>query len=166
MSSIQPGYLFFTTIFLALASGYLIATTQLKYFLYSLAILLSCGYIAGSVFKIMHLPGGEELLLAGLAGNIFGAVLLIRTGLKNGSGKILKYQLALGIIIILQFIAANLFTQVLTFATVANYLVVALTATLLVRKDYVHGGEMSLLIFFLIWAIIPVIFEFLQLSSY
>ena len=149
--------------FLALATGYLAATTPRRYFLYLCVILLSGAYVLGMVFKILHSPGADELLLLGFVGQVAGAALLIRSGIKSDSGKIRLHQLLLGIVIVAQMAAANLFLQELSFARIANYLIVALAATPLVRKEYRHDGEWNLLMLVLLHAILPVIRDFIGL---
>jgi hypothetical protein len=160
---LNSGFFIFSTVFLALATGYLAATTPRRYVLYLIVMLLAGASVLGMIFKILHSPRADEFLLLGFAGQVAGAALLIRSGIKNDTGKIRLHQLLLGIVIVAQMAAANLFLQELSFARIANYLIVALAATPLVRNEYQHEAEWNLLVLVLIYSIIPVIGDFIGL---
>ena len=156
--------LFLVGLLLPISSGYFLIITSRKYVLH---IIVLVGFVVrsvGSLFKILHWTGAEEILLISYAGFALGGFLLIWTGLRNPTGKMLHYQLVVGSLILLMVLNAIFPTN--NFGDVARYLpypAAGLSATILLNGTYVHQGEKNMLKMYFIVAIIAVIVDLMRL---
>ena len=148
--------------FLFAASIYLIIRLRLQYVIYSVAIALSLLQLAGAFFKIMHMPGGDELLLVGALGTLLGAGLLIWKSLRNRFNQVLINKLVVGLLLLSQLVLAFFSLQTHQLAGILNYPVTALIATVLLNDQSEHQGEKNMMIVFLMQAIFYIVSELLN----
>jgi hypothetical protein len=150
-------FIFASIIFLIIATGYLLVKTGTQFLLYFLVIFLSVAHMMGVIWKIMHLPGADELLMLGIAANICGAVLLIFKSIKNKSNSIHTNKLILGMLIISQFMIPIFLSEHNKVGLLLNYPVTALAGTILINQQSEHKGEKNLLILILLHGVVFIV---------
>lgn len=158
-----PAFIYISFSFLAAASVYLLVKNRFQYIVYSLAIFLVMLQTAGAFFKILHLPGGDELFLSGFAGTILGGVLMVWKSLRNKTHQVLFNKLAAGILLLVH-IALFLFpsAQAIALGPLIYYPVTALVATVLINDQAEHTGEKNMLILFLLQGLFQIVFNLLK----
>ena len=149
--------------FLGIAAIYLLIKNGLRYIVYSVVIFLTLVQVAGALFLILHLPGGYELLLTGLAGTVLGAALLIWRSLQNSIHQVLFNKLVAGILLLAQcalfFLPA---AQTLKIEPFIAYPITALIATALINDQTENDGERNMMLLFLFQAIFQIVFNLLR----
>jgi hypothetical protein len=142
----------------AVASGYYLVVTSPRFVLHFIVLISFVVRAIGSFFKILHWTGADELLMISYIGFGLGGFLLIWTGLRNPTRKLLHYQLITGVLIGL--IVIDTFVPVDKLADLVRlvpYPLAALSGTILLREVYVHQGEKNMVAMYFIIAIIAVI---------
>jgi len=158
----NPVFVFCSSGFLLLASGYLLFKTRTQFLLYFLVILFSSAQIVGAVMKVMHLPGADQILMVGILSTLFGAILLMITSIRNTSKEIQSNKLILGLLILGQILIPLMLPEHTDAASLINYPVTALCGTLLINKQSEHIGEKNMLILFLLFGCFYIIFELIK----
>lgn len=150
--------LMFSNLAVLLLILYLLKETKRSSIMYWLILMAGIAQLIGSMFKIMHWPFAGALLVAGLAGSLLAGLTFISTSKKNNTGKILFLQLALGIVILFQCSLVILSPAVAkAYASLANYPIVALSATILLNKTELNEGEHNVLLLFLVQGLLFII---------
>jgi hypothetical protein len=158
----NPVFIFCSSGFLLLASGYLLLKTRTQFLLYFLVILFSSAQIIGALMKVMHLPGADQILMVGILSTLFGAILLMITSIKNTSNELQSNKLILGLLILGQILIPVMLPEHTDVASLFNYPVTALCGTLLINKQSEHRGEKNMLILFLLFGCFYIIFELIK----
>ncbi|HET9486800.1 MAG TPA: hypothetical protein VFO54_05175 [Chryseosolibacter sp.] len=149
--------------FVAIASIYLLVQTRLQYLVYSFVILTSLLQILGYFFMIMHYPGSDELIMLGFTGSVLGAFLLIWKSVRNHSRQVLFNKLAVGLLLIFQFVISLFWTEHIDrLGPILPYPITALIATVLISDQTEHQGEKNMLIIFLLHGIMTIIFSLMK----
>lgn len=148
---------------LALASIYFIIKLRFRFILYSAVLLLTLVSLIGSLFKIMHVPGGDELLMAGFAGTTLGAILLIWRSFQNSQRQVLFYKLMAGACIIFQIVIVFFLPAHSDKVGLLNYPVTAFLATILINKQFEHEGERSIVVVLALQGFLYILIEVLRL---
>jgi hypothetical protein len=149
--------------FLGVAAIYLLIKNRLGYIIYSVVIFLVLLQIAGALLRILHLKGGDALLLTGLTGTMLGGVLLIWRSLQNSLHQILFTKLVAGVLLLIQCALFFLpVAQSLKIEPFIAYPVTALIATLLINDQAEHEGEKNMLLLFLFQSIFQIVFNLLR----
>lgn len=141
-----------------IASGYYLIVTSRRFILHLIVIASFAVRGIGAMFKILHWTGADELQLISYIGFGLGGLLLIWTGFRNPTHKVLHYQLITGLLIGL--IMFGSFVPVNSLAELARlmiYPLAALSGTILMQEVYVHQGEKNMVIMYFVIAIIAVI---------
>jgi hypothetical protein len=164
MNNFAAVFILATVIFWPIAAGYFTAKTERRFLLHLIVIISFIVRGAGSVLKILHWTGADELLMISQVGFGLGGLLLIWTGLRNPTGGLLVYQLICGGLIVL-IVLTNFFPiyELDSAIRFAPYPLAALSATIIANKTYVHQGEKNMLIMYLIGAIEAVILDLVRL---
>ena len=158
----NPVFIFCSSGFLLLASGYLLFKTRTQFLLYFLVILFCSAQIIGALMKVLHLPGADQILMVGILSTFFGAILLMITSIKNNSKEIQSNKLILGLLILGQILIPVMLPEHTDVASLINYPVTALCGTLLINKQSEHRGERNMLILFLLFACFYIVFELIK----
>jgi hypothetical protein len=158
----NPVFIFCSSGFLLLASGYLLFKTRTQFLLYFLVILFSSAQIIGALMKVMHLPGADQILMVGILSTLFGAILLMITSIKNTSKELQSNKLILGLLILGQILIPLMLPEHTDVASLFNYPVTALCGTLLINKQSENVGEKNMLILFLLFGCFYIIFELIK----
>jgi hypothetical protein len=149
------GFLIGSVFVVVAATMYFLIRTSTRYPLYFTVLLLYVIQSAGLVFKIMHLPGADELLMLGYAGTVCGSLLLIWKGFKNQAKEIYLYKILSGVIILAQFILAYFWPhEIYGIARILHYPIVALLGTILLKDQWEHEGEKNLMMLFVLQSLI------------
>jgi hypothetical protein len=154
------------TLTILIATGYYLIVTSRRFVLHLIVIASFAVKGIGSLFKILHWTGADEILMISYIGFGLGGFLLIWTGLRNPAGKLLYYQLIAGILI--AFIVISSFVPVPSLGRLVHllsYPLAAITGTILLREEYVHQGEKNVLNMYFIGAIIAVIIDVVLIVS-
>jgi hypothetical protein len=120
----------------------------------------------GSLFRILHWTGADEILMISYIGFGLGGVLLMWTGLRNPEQKLLYYHIVAGVLISLIVISS--FVPVVALERLAQllpYPLAAITGTIILREDYVHQGEKNILNMYFIFSITVVVSDLLKIMS-
>lgn len=139
---------------------YFIITTPIRYYLYSITILLYMLSSVGACLKIMHLPGGDEFLMIGLASELLAGTFLIISGIKSEDLKFKVYKIILGVLLIAYFLLAvsrvshdyDLHSLVVVFPCA----ILLIAGWIILSKRTLHKGEMNLLIVILVQSILVI----------
>ena len=149
---------------LAAASVYLLIKARLQYLLYSFVVaLMFFGTIVGSLFKIMHLAGADELLMVGLMGTILGAILLVWRSFRNHQNHFILNKLIAGAMILLQLAIAIFWPDQSEKSGLLNYPITALVATVVINEQFDHQGEKGLLLLFMVQGFVYIVIDILRL---
>lgn len=148
---------------LALVSLYFLIQHRLRFIAYSVVLLLTLCSLVGSLLKILHMPGGDQLLLAGFGGTLLGAILLIWRAFQNTQRQVLFYKLMAGACILLQIVIAFFLPAHSEKVGLLNYPVTAFLATIFINKQYEHEGERSIVIVFAFQGFLYILIEVLSL---
>ena len=148
--------------FLAAASVYFLVRMRIRYIIYSLVIFLTLLQIVGAFFKIMHMPGGDQLLILGLAGTIIGGGLLIWKSLRTSGKQVLFNKLMVGLMLLLQVALVFFPIRAQQLGGLLNYPITALIATVLINDQSEHQGEKNMMIVFLMQAVFYLVSELLK----
>ena len=154
-SAIIIGSLFLMTV----AAVWLLIQNRNRYLIYSVALALTCAVLPGALFKILHLPGADELMLTGLAGTLLAAVLLIGKSLHNSQRQIVFYKLIAGLILLFQIVSAPLWPEQADRTALLNYPLTAFIGTMLINQQYEHRGERNMLIFLMLQGFLYILIE-------
>lgn len=141
---------------------YLIIITPIQYYLYSLAILLYLLASVGTLLKIMHYPGGDELLMIGLTSELLAGSFLIIAGIKSPESKFKVYKIILGILLVghlLMGISYAFFRHynLHTVVTVFPCAILLIAGWIIISKRTLHEGEKNLLIVILAQSILNIV---------
>jgi len=148
---------------LAVASVYFLVRMRIRYVIYSVVVFLTLLQIIGAFFKIMHWPGGNELLFLGFAGTVLGGGLLVWKALRNTSKQVMFNKLVVGLILLLQ-IGLMFFpsSQTNKLGPLLHYPIVALAATVVINDQTEHQGEKNMLMLFLMQSLFYIAVEILK----
>jgi hypothetical protein len=146
---------------LLIVSGYFLVITPIRLFLYWLAILFHVLLLCGSVLKILHLPGADELLMSGFISSVLSGALMIWNGVKSNAKNSKAFKLMLGLCIIIQPVLSTLYVvdEDYTIFRLALYLafpILLLAAWIIFKKETIHQGERNLVIVILAHAVFAV----------
>lgn len=135
---------------LLVVSGYFLVVTPIRLFLYWLAIALYVITIIGSILKILHLPGADELIMSGFIGTGLSAILSIRNGIKSPTINSKSLKILLGLCIIMQPVLSTVYVVnesyvVLRVALYISFAILLLAAWILIRKETIHLAERNLI---------------------
>lgn len=148
---------------LTIASLYLLIRNRVQYLVYSLVLVLAFGSVVGSLFKILHLPGADELLLTGFAGTFLGAILLLWRSFRNRQGQILFYKLMTALILVSLVAFVVVWPGESRRIALLNYPLTAFLGTILINEQYEHEGERNLIILFLLHGFLYIVIDVLKL---
>src|SRR5688572_23675910 len=84
---------------IAITAGYLAIKTEKRFALHRIVVASFVILAIGILFKLLHLAGADQILMISYIGQALGGFLLIWTGLRNPTGKILFFQLISGILV-------------------------------------------------------------------
>lgn len=145
---------------LLIVSGYFLVITPIRLFLYWLAILFHVLLVVGSVLKILHLPGADELLMFGFISSGLSGALMIWNGVKSNTN-VKAFKILLGLCIIIQPVLSTLYVVngyyvILRVALYLAFPILLLAAWILIKKEAIHQGEKNLVIVILAHAIFAV----------
>jgi hypothetical protein len=164
MDQVRIVLLVISALVLPICAAYLVIKTDKRFVLHRIVIALFFLRGIGSLFKMLHLAGADQLLLVSDIGVAMGAFLLIWTGLRNPTRKLLLYQLICGVIAAIMVL--NNHWPIYPLANVVRFLpypLAALAGTIILNKLYVHPGERNMLIMYFIVAIIAVVLDLFML---
>lgn len=145
--------------FMAVAAAWLLIQNRDRYLIYSIALALTCAVLPGALFKILHLPGADQLMLAGLAGTLLCAGLLIGKSFHNNNKEVLFYKLIAGLILLFQIVSAPLWPEQADRTALLNYPLTAFIGTMLINQQYEHRGERNMLIFLMLQGFLYILIE-------
>jgi hypothetical protein len=131
---------------LALTLLYLLWDTR-KHFGYLAALILMGVMIAGTIFRVLHFPGGDILFKVGLLGYVIAGILLVWKGLKNSGGKIQIEQLITGLLVLVQLVIVVFSPFNAYKAAMIDYPILAFAMTIILKKSWNNEGERNLLAF-------------------
>lgn len=154
-----PALVISSHVLLSLIILYLVVSNKARYLIYSAVLLLLLCSVVGSLFRIMHMPGGDELLIVGLAGTVVGSVLLIWKSFRNRQDQLMLYKLLAGLILLAQIGIVYLAPHHAEKAALLHYPLAAFIGTLLINKQYEHEGERSILILFIVQSLMYIVME-------
>jgi hypothetical protein len=153
--TMASGFLYGSVFVVVAATIYFLIRTGTRYPLYFTVLVLYVIQSVGLVFKIMHLPGADELLMLGYAGTVGGSLLLIWKGFKNQAKEIYLYKILSGVIILAQFVLAYFWPhEIYGVARILHYPIVALLGTILLKDQWEHEGEKNLMMLFVLQSLI------------
>ena len=141
---------------------YLLISTRLQHWVYSLILMLCFGSVIGSLFGILQLQGRDVLLLIGFVGTFIGAGLLIWKSFRNSQHQIIFNKLIGGIIIILQMVLFIFLPAHADKSGLLNYPVTAFLATVVINEQYDHVGERNILILFILQGLLYILIDVLS----
>lgn len=141
---------------------YFIIVTPVRYYLYSIAILLYLVASVGALLKIMHLPGGDEFLTVGLMSELLAGTFLIIAGVKSADNKFKAYKIILGILLIIHLLLGVSYSFFNTWnlhmlVTVLPCATLLIAGWIIVSKRTLHEGEKNLLIVILAQSIMTIV---------
>jgi hypothetical protein len=148
--------------FLAAASVYFLVRMRIRYIIYSAVIFLTLLQIVGAFFKIMHMPGADQLLILGFAGTIIGGGLLIWRSVWNEGKGIIFNKLMVGLMLLVQLALVFFPVRADQLGSLLNYPITALIATVLINDQSEHQGERNMMIVFLMQAVFYIASELLK----
>jgi hypothetical protein len=154
------------TLVILIATGYYLIVTSRRYVLHLMVIASFAVKGIGSLFRILHWTGADEILMISYIGFGLGGVLLMWTGLRNPEQKLLYYHIVAGVLISLIVISS--FVPVVALERLAQllpYPLAAITGTIILREDYVHQGEKNILNMYFIFSITVVVSDLLKIMS-
>jgi hypothetical protein len=154
------------TLVILIATGYYLIVTSRRYVLHLIVIASFAVKGIGSLFRILHWTGADEILMISYIGFGLGGVLLMWTGLRNPEQKLLYYHIIAGVLISLIVISS--FVPVVALERLAQllpYPLAAITGTIILREDYVHQGEKNILNMYFIFSITVVVSDLLKIMS-
>jgi hypothetical protein len=164
MAYVQVSMIIISVIILLISSGYLVGKTDKKFLLHRVVIGFFLVRAVGTAFKILHWVGADELMAISDIGFALGAFLLIWTGLRNSTRKLLLYQFICGLLA--AFMVLVNYWPIHQLASIVRFLpypLAALAGTIILNKLYVHPGEKNMLIMYFIVAITAVILDLFRL---
>ena len=141
---------------------YLLISTRLQHWVYSLILMLCFGSVLGSLFGILHLQGRDVLLLIGFVGTFIGAAVLIWKSFRNSQHQIIFNKLIGGVIILLQMALFILVPAHADKSGLLNYPVTAFLATVVINEQYDHVGERNILILFILQGLLYILIDVLS----
>ena len=148
---------------LSLAVVYLLIRNKAGYLIYSAVLVLTLCSVVGSFLRTLKIPGGDELLILGLAGTVLGSALLIWRSFQNRQNQLILNKLFAALIMLVQIGSSYLAPAHVDKIGLLNYPLAAFIGTLLINKQYEHDGERSILILFLLQAFLYIFVEILKL---
>ncbi len=164
MNYLQGIVVIISAVAMLIAPGYLFGKTDKRFVLHMIVIVSFFIRGIGGILKILHWTGADELLIVSYAGFGLGGLLLIWTGIRNPTGKLLQYQLIcgvlIGLIVVNSFWSLNAIDNIVRFLP---YPVAALSATIIMSNLYIHSGEKSILVLYFIVAIFAVTLDLFRL---
>ena len=155
----HPAIIIGLLFFMAVAGAWLLIQNSNRYVIYSVALALTCAVLPGALFKILHLQGGDQLMLTGLAGTVLCAGLLIGKSFHNSKKEILFYKLIAGLILLFQIVSVPLWPEQADRAALLNYPLTAFIGTMLINEQYEHRGERNMLIFLMLQGFLYILIE-------
>jgi len=148
---------------LGLTTLYFVARNRFQYIIYSVVLVLIFGSILGGIFKVLHLVGADELLLAGFFGTIIGAILLIWRSFQNRQKQLLLYKLVAGGIILLQIVIMFWWPVYNDRVGLLNYPATAFAATILINRQFEHNGERDVVILLMLQGFLYILIDVLRM---
>ena len=148
---------------LSLAAVYLLIRNKTRYLTYSTVLVLTLCSVVGSFLRTLKMPGGDELLILGMAGTVLASALLIWKSFQNRQNQLILNKLFAALIMLVQIGSFYLAPAHIDKVGLLNYPLAAFIGTLLINKQYEHDGERSILILFLLQAILYIVLEILKL---
>ncbi len=141
---------------------YFIIITPKRYYLYSLTIFLYLLASVGALFKIMHLPGADEMLKIGFTCELLAGTFLIISGNKTGDNKFKAYKIILGILLIVHLLLGIVYSylQAWDLHLLVRWLpgiIFLIAGWIIISKRTLHEGEKNLLIVILVQSIVAIL---------
>ncbi|HMV08680.1 MAG TPA: hypothetical protein PK325_05535 [Cyclobacteriaceae bacterium] len=146
---------------LTILTGYFLVVTPFRLFAYWLAIFLHITALVGSILKILHLPGGDEMLTTTFISSFLSGTLIFWRGIQSAETSVKMTKILLGLCIIVQpalsvISVVNGDFSVLTLARYLAFPIVMTCAFILLKKSVIHVGEKNLMSVALVHAIFAI----------
>jgi hypothetical protein len=146
---------------LTILTVYFLIVTPFRFFAYWMAIFLHVTGVVGSILKILHLPGGDELLTTLFINSFLSGTLIFWIGVQSAEISVKVIKIILGLCIILQpaLSVMSVVNGDLSILTLARYLafpIVMMSTFVLLQKSVIHVGERNLMSVVLAYAIFAI----------
>lgn len=142
----------------------LIKLTGWEHKKYFIALVIALIVDLGSLFKLMHWPGAIIIKLFGIIYSFITGRILLISYLKSQNKSLHIYKGLLGLVILIEFfLLLDFSTDLSNYNRLINYIIVAISGTIIINKSTENIGEKSLILLLLLQGSIGVISHFFQL---